>query len=979
VQQATDTDPPIAATGPDVELTVSLEPGSTGVLSRIAASIGGVPHVLLRDTDATAEPGTTAEPAASGRPGPAERTEKYQLFGEIARGGMGAVLRGQDVDLGRELAVKVLLESHRERPELIRRFVEEAQIGGQLQHPGVVPMYELGTFADRRPFFTMKLVRGRTLADLLKHRADPGEDRPWFLAIFQSICQTMAYAHARGVIHRDLKPSNVMVGSFGEVQVMDWGLAKVLPRSDTDEAEIAKESTHETVIATARSEDGSELSQVGSVMGTPAYMAPEQARGEVGQVDERADVFALGSILCEVLTGQAAFTGRSAGEIHRKAALGDLADAAARLDSSGADGELIALARDALAREREDRPRAAGAVAGRITGYLAGVQERLRAAELARAAEQARAEEARRTAEAAEARAKAERQARRLTAALAASVLGFVILGGGGWVYLQQLRAGRRLATERVVNQVLDEATLLWGQARSAAVGDLSPWSAALNAARRAEGLLAAGEVGVPVHDRFRTVMTALERGQAEAQSQAHEARRDRKPLDRLETIRGERSQHTNAERTDADYAKAFRDFGIDFTRLDPGEAGRRLAARSAPVEFASFLDDWVYVRAYIPPDKERGLWRRLNDAARVADPEPWRDALRAQIRGTDLAVLPRLADDEKALEGQPATSLLLLAHSLQLQNDRSRAERVLLRAWRLHPDDYWVNDQLGWLYFWGTGLWSPETRPAEAARYYSVAVAVRPRSSAAHVNLGAALGPIRLERAVAELREAIRLNPESAAAHINLAIMLNEQDKLAEVVAEFREAIRVEPTSTTAHEGLGAGLYRQGKPDEAIAEFREALRLRPDHDKVHNNLAWAFLMTPDRPRSDIEEALVHARRAVELKPDQDGYFGTLALAEYRAGHLTESIAAGERAAALTKGGSAEAGFILALSCWQKGAKDEARKWFDKAVAWAGPKAQRDPDLRQLWRESADLLGRPGPGGPAGDRAEPASPGAGGR
>jgi superkiller protein 3 len=242
-------------------------------------------------------------------------------------------------------------------------------------------------------------------------------------------------------------------------------------------------------------------------------------------------------------------------------------------------------------------------------------------------------------------------------------------------------------------------------------------------------------------------------------------------------------------------------------------------------------------------------------------------------------------------------------------------------------------------------------------------------------VSLGVALGPIQLERAVAELREAIRLDPESAAAHINLAIVLNEQGKLAEVVAEFREAIRVEPTSTTAHEGLGAGLYRQGKPDEAIAEMREALRLRPDHDKVHNNLAWAFLMTPGRPRRDLEEALVHARTAVELKPDQGGYFGTLALAEYRAGHWTESITAGKRAAALTKGGSAEAGFILAMSCWQKGAKDEARKWFDKAVAWAGPKAHRDPDLRRLWLESAKLLGRPGPDESEAGRAGPGAAG----
>ena len=155
---------------------------------------------------------------------------RYQLLGEIARGGMGAVLKGRDPDLGRDLALKVLLDQHRGRADLIDRFVEEAQICGQLQHPGVVPVYELGRLPDRRPFFAMKLVKGQTLAALLAGRSSPADDLPRFLAIFEAVCQTVAYAHARGVIHRDLKPSNVMVGSFGEVQVMDWGLAKVLPQ-----------------------------------------------------------------------------------------------------------------------------------------------------------------------------------------------------------------------------------------------------------------------------------------------------------------------------------------------------------------------------------------------------------------------------------------------------------------------------------------------------------------------------------------------------------------------------------------------------------------------------------------------------------------------------------------------------------------------------------------------------------------------------
>src|SRR5262249_1910934 len=159
-----------------------------------------------------------------------------------------------------------------------------------------------------------------------------GHDLPRLLPTILQVAQTVAYAHARGVIHRDLKPSNVMVGSFGEVQVMDWGLAKVLPRGGAvDDASAGRQDGSETIIATARGRgDASDRSRVGSVLGTPAYMAPEQARGEVDRLDERCDVFALGSILCEVLTGAPAFTGRSSGEIQRQAAGGKMADALAR-------------------------------------------------------------------------------------------------------------------------------------------------------------------------------------------------------------------------------------------------------------------------------------------------------------------------------------------------------------------------------------------------------------------------------------------------------------------------------------------------------------------------------------------------------------------------------------------------------------------------------------------------------------------------
>ena len=215
--------------------------------------------------------------------------------------------------------MKVLLDQHRDQSTLVNRFVEEAQICGQLQHPGVVPVYDLGTLADQRPFFAMRLVKGQTLAALLAGRTSPADDLPRFLTIFEAICQTMAYAHARAVIHRDLKPSNVMVGSFGDVQVMDWGLAKILPKDRLTEPVGARPANH-TVVETAGSKGEGDFTVAGSAMGTPAYMAPEQARGEIEAIDRRADVFALGSILCEILTGKPAFSGSRSIEIVRAAA-----------------------------------------------------------------------------------------------------------------------------------------------------------------------------------------------------------------------------------------------------------------------------------------------------------------------------------------------------------------------------------------------------------------------------------------------------------------------------------------------------------------------------------------------------------------------------------------------------------------------------------------------------------------------------------
>ncbi len=318
----------------------------------------------------------------------------YQLHEQLGAGGMGEVYRGRDPALGRYLAVKVIRPALRDHPAAECRFLREARVTGTLQHPGIVPVHNLGRLPDGRLYFTMKLVRGRTLQRILAE----GTDRlPELLAIFEKVCQAVAYAHSKGVLHRDLKPSNIMVGSFGEVQVMDWGLAKVLserrrapgtdagssppvealdPGSPVETTSVGgkTEGGGDTVAWAKEPDDVSELSRAGRAMGTPGYMAPEQSAGLLEQVDERADVFSLGAILCVLLIGRQPDTPCPATVVLPQAQPGNLDEAQIRLGACGGDAELLQLCRECLAVPREHRPRDAGVVAERLAAYQAGVQ-----------------------------------------------------------------------------------------------------------------------------------------------------------------------------------------------------------------------------------------------------------------------------------------------------------------------------------------------------------------------------------------------------------------------------------------------------------------------------------------------------------------------------------------------------------------------------------------------------------------------------
>ncbi len=334
-------------------------------------------------------PGVKASVRAAAPPeAPGLEPARYRVVEEIARGGMGAILRAEDGDLCRDVAMKVMLDSAR-GAEQRQRFLLEARVTGLLEHPNIVPVHQLGQDPQGRPFFTMKLVRGRSLArvlhDLRKSPVGPWNRRQLYelLNVFIGTCNAVAFAHSKRILHRDLKPDNVMVGDFGEVLVMDWGIAKLLDAEEercrtrpdlaaiTDvaggaiapeqEAPAPRQSTSpsghrpDPSIERLREHVSPNLTSADVVLGTPHYLPPEHALGRHAEVDERADVYALGAILYEILTLRRPVEGDSAFAVLAKVVEGTVVPPVARAPKRKIAPELSAVAMKALAKRAAER------------------------------------------------------------------------------------------------------------------------------------------------------------------------------------------------------------------------------------------------------------------------------------------------------------------------------------------------------------------------------------------------------------------------------------------------------------------------------------------------------------------------------------------------------------------------------------------------------------------------------------------------
>ena len=782
-----------------------------------------------------------------------EYVGRFLVRSELARGGMGVVYQAFDAGLDREIALKVLGERFVGKADPVRRFIDEARITGQLQHPGIPPVHEVGTLPDGRPFLAMKLIKGRTLEALLKDRPDPSADRGRFVAIFEQLCQAVAYAHSHQVIHRDLKPANIMVGAFGEVQVMDWGLAKALTAKEPEPSTGPSNSA--TEIRTLRDSDGSET-QAGSILGTPAYMPPEQAAGEIALVGTRSDVFGLGAILCVILTGAPPYAGKEPETIRLWAIRAKLDDAFARLDTCGADPELVQLARRCLAPDPVDRPADAGALAAAVHEYRTGVEDRARQSELDRVRTEA-------DGRAAELHRDDERKRWRVQLALAVSLAGFAaVVGIGAWLVQNQISV--RTRAEADASRADADRSRAEAERELAAIEQRLERAAAERERdlrrERARTAIAAAITNLPEYYRqalWQTADTLLAQVEQllgpddrELRIKLEAAQQQTALVRKLDEISFQKVQLVDGvwdpSTARSKYPVALAAAGFDLVQSDVADLVKRI--RTSPVReyILAALDDWIY---YEP--NSRLFSRILDVSARVTGaawrtqiPELWYDA-------DGLTKLLATVPPEQITAG--------LAGRLGLHIDKIGGNGVPLleTALRRYPHDFWLNFELGGRHREN----GPRQNMDVAIGYYRTALMLRD-VSAAWDDLGKCeIEKKNYDRAVLAFAEAIRADPKNPYPYDDMARTRFEQKDYRGAIDWSEKAIAVHPVSAIYAYQVKAMAHTQlNEPKAALATLRGATAKHPKEAVLWYRLGIAYY-TGDQ----LDDAVTAFDRALTL------------------------------------------------------------------------------------------------------------------
>jgi tetratricopeptide (TPR) repeat protein/serine/threonine protein kinase len=866
-------------------------------LDRVCAGrsdLRGQVEVLLQ---AHREAGTGLPgPGESGVPGPEATTDEppvreragtvigpYSLMEQIGEGGMGLVfVAEQQYPVRRKVALKVIKPGMDTR-QVVARFEAERQALALMDHPNIAKVYDGGETAGGRPYFVMELVKGAPITEYCDQNQVPIPQR---MELFLDVCAAVQHAHQKGIIHRDIKPSNVLVVSNDGtplVKVIDFGIAKA----------IGQQLTDRTI-----------YTQFAQLVGTPLYMSPEQAGQSGVDVDTRTDIYALGVLLYELLTGTTPFDKerlRDAAydEIRRiireeeppkpSTRISTLGQAAAAVSLQRQSdptrlrqqcrGELDWIVMKALEKNRSRRYETASAFAADVQRYLA--DEPVQACPPSAAY-------------------RLRKFARRNKTALAIAGLVLVciaLVGGvGGWA-VRDRAARQREADGRAAEAMAAAEPLL-------RIGH--PWDPALiSAIQRVEAELEAGALSPDMRAR------------------AEQLQRDMRMLTDLDQIRLRQAESKGGEMfdsagSDGRYRSAFAAYGIDVGALEATDATERVRGSAIREALVAGLDAWIHIKPANDPER-----LRLRAIADGADDNAWRRTFREAALAGDAERLKALAAQPEAL-AQPASVLVWLGTVVYDGGAVEEARAVTRTAQQRYPDDFWINYVLGRMLVFDPPLRAH--RSDEAVGYLRAAVAIRPQSTEARCLLGVTLhwigdfdGAFRAyeqaiaidpnyaighrhlagsywhkkqyTRAVAECNEALRLKPDYADAWRQRAQAYSALKQWDKAFADYSEAIKLDPNDAAAWHNRGQALNELRQHEKAVADYSKALELAPQNAEAWMNRGQAYTNL-----GQWDKALADLSRAVELNSKNAVAWAYRGMAHNNLGRWEDGVADNTRA-----------------------------------------------------------------------------------
>ena len=774
--------------------------------------------VLTTDLPVHERPGTVIGP--------------YKLLEQIGEGGMGTVWMAEQTEpIQRRVAVKVVKEGVGSR-QVLARFEAERQALALMEHPNIAKILDAGRTPSGRPYFVMELVKGQPITRHCDEKRLGVRER---LDLFGDVCRAVQHAHQKGIIHRDVKPSNVLAAPYDGklvVKVIDFGVAKATGQRLTDKTLFTG---------------------FGALVGTPEYMSPEQAEVNNQDIDTRSDIYSLGVLLYELLTGSTPLTRKRVKEeallevlrvireeepprpsTRLSESTGSLPSISAQRQTEPGKltkmvrGELDWIVMKALEKDRNRRYDTANGFAADVQRYLA--DEPVQACPPS-------------------AGYRLRKFARRNKAGLATAgliLLFLVVLGSGvGWVTWD--RSAKQRETERGATAALAQAEVFLTEGDKE-TDNPARWQATVGlaeaAVQRAEELLALGKATADLAERVRQVREGVTAARADSELLAEV---ERIALEKAAVKQG----NFDVARAAPRYATLLRGYGVN--PAAPEEAAARVRHSRVREALLSALEDWWRVT---PDAAEQQQLAAVLQAAEPA-PDAFRMRWEAAARRRDGATLTRMAG-EPGVQKLPATAVVYLARDLGGVKEYAAQERLLRAAQQRHRSNFWLNHELGMLL-----LVRKPPRPEEAVAYLTAALALRTDSPGVYLNLGKALHDKKdLEGAIRAYQAALRIDPNYAMAHSNLGLALNDKKDLEGAIRECRAAITIDPGSAMAHSNLGLALRDQKDLEGAIRECRAALQIDPNFAGAHNNLGLAL-----HDKKDLEGAIREYQAAITIDP----------------------------------------------------------------------------------------------------------------